>query len=655
VTESLFGIPIINQPLSLKFSNWLEGVFDPIGANGVPDASETPMEAYRYLKNQDNLMKLSVNQKPLVRLADKDLNVVATISEEMSCEVEELMSDSGKAKCVLRYNNWLAPYITQQNNIFNDLHLLVDPIPTQPTWKTRWGGKITEVNVTDNPDGTSTVTLQAISMREHVKRLLFAANPVFPAEYQLPRMWVLPGPIRSILFVSMFINLARIFVPGLSGITNAFNPVAWLNPLGASGLENLNPLSWPLQVAFVNPITDQSRWSALGATWTDWHSSTTDMLSDAGVVLRAYTFLTTDEDSPQTELTDLISGKTDAAIDLLDILHLDSLDSLVNLIGNDLTKLTRPTRNCVVFALEDQSGQTGPTGTALDGLLNLISVTGDDLITATLVEANTGETLNGEPILDASEPTAPVLQALVGEAPAPPKVIWRDGQFTGMIKRQVNLHKGPVLTTMTGGRSPTIVNETQDFAIKYGLAQLSDAINLAIGATINFTPASYTWQTPGTPGLDNLYQGQLDNTLFAWERYTDPVRAVWCGDLVFQEYFERGSSTAYTLSGFLSLREGNYKTAPFYGFQTEVMNGYPWAIDLDVSLGERAGFEMDGIIYVDQITAVKRTYDRKTPLVVSMSIGDDRDKHDPIAQAIRVMQTIYTTVSALFGEGTIFG
>jgi hypothetical protein len=351
----------------------------------------------------------------------------------------------------------------------------------------------------------------------------------------------------------------------------------------------------------------------------------------------------------------LITGKTNAAIDLLDILHLDSLDSLVNLVGHDLTKLTRPTRNCVVFALEDQSGQTGPTGTALDGLLNLVSVTADDLITATLVEANTGETLNGEPILDASQPTAPVFQSLVGVAPAPPRVIWRDGQFTGMIKRQVNLHKGPVLTTMTGGRSPTIVNETQDFAIKYSLAQLSDLINLAIGASINFTPNSYAWQTPATPGLDNLYSGQLDNTLFAWERYTDPVRAVWCGDLAFQEYFERGSSTAYTLSGVLSLREGNYKTAPFYGFQTEVLNGYPWAIDLDVTLGERAGFEMDGIIYVDQITAVKRTYDRKTPLVVSMSIGDDRDKHDPIAQAIRVMQTIYTTISAFAGEGTIFG
>lgn len=661
MTEALFGVPtnltidqLGFQPQALAFSQWLEGIFEPIGANGAPDLGTDPMACYQYLNNRRNVIINSANQKPLVRIADKNLNIVAEIGEEMSCTTEELMADSGKATCILRFENWLTPWILNENSIYEDLHLLVDPIPTQQDWRTRWGGKITDINIKRNEDGSAVVELQAISMREHCKRLLFAANPVFPPEVQLPRMWVVPGPTRSILMLSMFINLARIFVPGLSAITNAFNPFAWLNPFNPDALLNLNPLSWPIQVAFINPITDQSRWSLLSATWTDWHSAMNEILSDAGVVCRAYTYLTTDPDSPQTELSDLIQGKTEAVVDVLDILGLDNAAQLASLVGNDLDKLTRPTRNCVIFSLEDDSGQTGPTGTALDGLLNLISVTGDDLITSALIEVNTGTTLNGEPVLDASQPTAPVLQTLFGEAPAVPQVIWRDGQFTGMIKSEVNLHKAPVLTVMTGGKSPTIVNETQTFGIRYGLSQLSDAINLAIGSTINFTPASYTWQTPGTPGLDNLYQGQLDNTLLAWQRYTDPVRALWSGDLQFQEYFERGSGSAYTVAGWLTLREGNYKTRPFYGFQTEVINGRPWMIDIDVRLGQRAGFEMNGIIYVDQITAVKRTYDRKTPVTVSMSVGDDRDKHDPVARAIRVMQAMYSFMGALAGEGTLF-
>jgi hypothetical protein len=666
MTEFLYGIPTnptINDtplaPEALQFSQWLADVFQPVGFNGTPNLSTDPMECYQYLNHRRNVIADAANQPPLVRIADKNLDIMTTIGDinggsYLTCEVEELIADSGKAKCVLLFSHWLTNWIINENSIYEDLHLLVDPIATKPNWRTRWGGKITEINIINNADGTGTVELHAVSMREHTKRLLFAANPIFPPEVQLPRMWVLPGPTRSVLMITMFINLARLFLPGLSFITNVFNPAAWLNPLNPDALLNINPMSWPLQVAFVNPIIDQSRWTVLGATWTDWHSAMNDMLADSGVVCRAYTWLTTDEDSPHTELVDLITGLAGAGVDLLDLFGLGSIGELVANIGDDIASLARPTRNCVVFSLEDDSGQTGPTGTALDGLLNLIGVTGDDLITATLLNVDTGQTLNGEPIIDVAAPSPPIIQSLLGVAPAPPKVIWREGQFNGMLKSEVNMHKGPVLTVMTGGRSPTIVNESITFAIRYGLSQLSDVISLAVGASATFTPDNFAWQQPLTPGLDNLYQGQLDNTLLAWERFTDPVRAVWAGDLQFQEYFERGSSTAYTLAGWLTLSEANFKTRPFYGFQTEVRNGAPWVIGDDVLLGQRAGFEMGGVIYVDQITAVKHTFDRKST-TVSMSIGDDKDKHDPVARAVRAMQAVYMGVSALFGENTLFG
>lgn len=654
MTEALFGIDtnqtIFNTnmaPEALMFTQWLESAFQPIGYNGTPNPSTDPMECYQYINNRRSLIQQSANQQPLVRIADKNLKVMASISDYLHCEIEELMADSGKAKCVIRFDNWLTNWVINENSIFEDIHLIVDPIPTKPDWRSRWGGKITEISVKNNEDGSATVELQAIAMREHCKHLLFAANPIFSAEIQLPQMWILPGPTRTVLFLSMFINLARIFVPGLSFITNVFNPAAWLNPLNPDALLNINPLSWPLQVAFVNPILDQSQWTALGATWTDWHSSMSDLLSNSGVVCRAYTFLTTDEDSPYTDLVDLITGATTAGADLLDLLELDTAAELFNVAGNDIAALARPTRNCVVFSLEDDSGVTGPTGTALDGLLDIIAVTGDDLITSSLVELPSGETLNGEPIIDASQPTAPIIQSLLEVAPAPPKVIWREGEFNGMLSSEVDMHKAPVLTVMTGGRSPSVVNQAQTFGIKFGLSQLQTCFTA--GQWANVGPA------PVGAGLDSLYQGQLDNVLLAWERYTDPVRALWNGDLQYQEYFERGSSTAYTLAGFLTLAEANYKTRPFYGFVTQVRNGYPWAIDIDIGLGERAGFEMGGVIYVDQITALKRVYDRKTPRLVSLSIGDDRDRHDPVSQLIRAVSSVYMTVSAYLGEGTLFG
>lgn len=623
------------RPLQLSYDKFLSDMFAPIGtgANGAegvcPDSVASPMSCLQYLANRNDVIVKAAQQRPLIRLADKNLNPIVAVTEEMSANWEEKWDDSASAKITIRYENHIVDWLVNQTRVDEDIHLLIDPIPTQPDWRTRWGGKVHEIHVRQNEDGTKSVDLVAVSHREHAKKLLISCNPFFAPEVALPRMWILPGPTRTICFLTFMLNLARLFVPGLSTITNIFNPAGWLDPLSLDSIEMFNPLAWPIQVAFVDPIVDESRWSAIGATWTDWHSTTSDMLKDAGVILRAYTWLPEDADSPHTELADMISA-------------------LPMAIQGDLQQMIRPTRPCVVFALEDKSGQTGPTGTMIDGLLNVIGVTLDDMVTTVLIDSNTGQTLNGEPIVDINNQT-PVFQSLLGVAPAPPKAIWRNGEFTGIISADHTFHKAPVKTLMTGGKSPAFVNELQTFGIRYGLSQLSDQINPGLGGPVNTA-----YQNQLANGLENVYQGQLDNVLFAWERLTDPVRAIYTGDHAYQEYVERGTGTAYTLASVLSLREGQYKTRAFQGFQTKVRNGMPWMIDVDARLGDRAGFEFDGVIYVDQITAIRREYDRTKPVLVSLSIGDDRDHRDPMARVMRFVSAIWTTVGALAGEGTIF-
>ncbi|OBF77099.1 hypothetical protein A5751_23265 [Mycolicibacterium fortuitum] len=604
VEDSTTGL--VRPPL--EFTQWLNGAFRDrlIGEKGKPDPVTDPMSAYRYLRGRRDVIEAAANQRPMLRLFDKNMEPVAQIAGERLASVEEMATDSGQANVVLRYENWLTDFILHQTKVHEDLHLVVDPNPSAPTWRTRWGGKVTGIIAKRDSSGIHTLELEAISNRQHAKNLLFAANPIFPPEIQLPKMWVLPGNTRTILAMSMFINLARLFFPALSIPTNIMNPAGWIN----GGLTGFDPLSWPLQVQFVNPILDQSRLSVIGAAWTDWHSAMDDMLKDAGCTFRAYTWLTEDEESPHTELVDLVRGTV--------------AEDVVN-------DVTRPHRNCVVFAVEDKSGVTGPTGTAADGVVNLIGATLDDMITETLFPLDR----------DGDGETDPIFRELLGVAPEKPKTIWYDGQFTGIIESEIRHHKGAVKTVMTGSRSPAIVNQAQTFAIRYALSQLAQTI-------------AFYGQIEGTEGLDNLYQGQLDNTLLAWMRFTDPVRALWSGDFAWQEHFERGSGTAYTLSGVVTLRLGNYKTRTWQGFTVKVINGRPHAIDIDVGLGDRAGFEQGGIIFVDQITAIKRTWSRTEPVTVHLSIGDDNDKGDPFARGLRALQAVWTTLSHFLGEGTIF-
>jgi hypothetical protein len=642
--QDLFGLPTQSQ-IGLRVTQWLDDLLPTPGATGVPDLATQPQQCMAYLNGIRDVITQAGKQRPLIRLADSNLNVMQELDGELSCSMEELIADTGKVVLKIHHDNWLVDYMTKQTRGVTDLHLVIDPIPTQQNWRWRWGGKITEIHVRKTEKGEHEIELTSLSFYEHAKRLLVAANPIFPPEIQLPRMWVLPGPCRSIIAATMFINLARLFMPGWSVIANGLNPAGWINPLSPDAVLNVLPTEWPIQVAFVDPVLDQSRWTAIGSAWNNWHDAFKDLLVDSGCMMRWYTYLTTDEDSPNVELASLLTLAPDLLSSLLGV-NLSQLDQTIE-------KLVAPQRNCAIVGLVQIDGVTGPTGTAADGLIDTIAVTLDDLITPVTINLATGETfdpgqmLNGEPIQEASGiDQTYLLESLLDVAPAPPKVIWWDGYYNGIISTDLTWNKGAVKTIMTGSKSPTIVNEAQTFAIRYALAELSTVISDQIGQT---------YQQIGTPGLDNLYQNQLDNTLFAWERYTDPIRALYAGDIAWQEHFEKGSGTAYTLAGILTLRSGDWKTRDWAAFKATAEDGQPWICCLDYYLGDRVGFESDGIIYVDNVTSVKREWDWSKPVKVRISIGQDKNKNDPFNAAFKTMAAIYGFVSELAGEGTLFG
>ena len=117
---------------------------------------------------------------------------------------------------VIRGGDYLGDFVRNAVRVEEDLHLSIDPIGTQPDWPTRWGGKITEINVKRDADGIHTVELVATANREHFKSILIGTTPWFPPEVQPIKMWMMPANIRTGCFITLFINLARLFFPPLS-------------------------------------------------------------------------------------------------------------------------------------------------------------------------------------------------------------------------------------------------------------------------------------------------------------------------------------------------------------------------------------------------------------------------------------------------------
>jgi hypothetical protein len=86
-----------------------------------------------------------------------------------------------------------------------------------------------------------------------------------------------------------------------------------------------------------------------------------------------------------------------------------------------------------------------------------------------------------------------------------------------------------------------------------------------------------------------------------------------------------------------------------------VRNGWPWILNSDTVLGDRQAFEFEGVLFVDQMTAHKRSVERSKGLQTELTIGDDQDKEDPMARTMRAVQSLYQLWGAFLGEGTLFG
>lgn len=588
-----------------------------VGENGVPDPLRAPISAYRYADAKRKVKDAESRQRPLIRLWDKNMDFIGRIGGEKSVDVEQRLHDTGTGSIVLRGSDWINKFLRTDVRANDDLNITIDPYPNNRNWRRRWGGKVTAVRNVRTEKGLHELHFDVAENREHWKHLYFAATPWFAPEFQPLKAWVLPGNTRTITAVTGFVNLARIFYPPLGIIDNFVNPGAWIKPLTDGRL--WSPLNWPIQMQFVNPLTDISRFSVIATRWSPAHDTTAGLLKDAGCNVRAYTWLTEDEDSPHPELAALIGQEA-----------------------------ARPGRNCIVLAVEDNSGVVGLTGTAVDGAINLVAATADDLISELLYEFRDADAI--DPRTNQNVP--PYVRDMLGIAPIKPSIVFRDSTVQSPIKSSERaIFKSTAKSVIVGGKSPGWVNQLQTFGIKYGLSfiQLTNVYGGTAGGGAMAGPA------PLGSGLEEVYQGQFDNILLAFMRHTDPLREIQAGDMGYLEYFtQEGGGTAYTISSALTQRQGLWKTRPYQSFKVSIWNRRPYQVYYDFDLGTRALFEIDGLLYSDQFTAIRMHYDEDTPKTFEVTIGTGSDMEDPMAQAVRTIQTMWNAVGTLFGSNDLY-
>lgn len=543
-------------------------------------------------------------KQPLIRLWDKEFQFIARLENVDKWDWEELATDDGEAHVTFsgKANEWIRDIVTYQIGDDEDIHITIDPDPDKPhDFWTRWGGKVSTILDEDTPGEASVTTLNCISNRRHLRGIYLAANPIFPMETQLPRMFLWGGPTVSTCASATWVNCLRLFT--LNGFSigslvprNMFAPEAML--------ANLSPLNWPVQVMPVNPLLDQSRWCTIGSRWKDAHTVLSPVMKDAGVICRAYTWLPGDP-PPYSHV-----------------------------FGDELGEILKPGRACIILSFEDKSGVTGPTGTLLDGAINLFAATLDDLITETLIPLDA----------DGDGQTDPFFRKLLMVAPQPPPFVYRDVGYGNVRKSTRVIHKQQATDILVGGRSPQWLNMAISFAIRYGLSQLAQVINYGLGA----------YQQYGSEGLDNLYQGQLDDVFLAFQRFINPIRSARAGTYAFREYFHQGHGSAYVINAIQDLASGDYAMKAYRSMKFDVGDGQPYVLGEDFWLGDRVSAEIRGVVYTDQIMAIKAEGSRTLSGRPFISFGDDSREEDPIARGFRTIGNVANFAAMIAGSGDLF-
>ncbi|QXO14163.1 minor tail protein [Gordonia phage Bock] len=542
--------------------------------------------------------------EPLIRLWDKDMRLLARIEDPEAGDWEELDDKVGGAEFVLvgERSAWLRRLVTHEIPYDQNLMITVDPDRNKPhDWRARWGGWVDDIEDTVEAGQPTRTVLKCTSFRDHPSFISVAANPLLPGSVQAPKIFLNGGGTAWTCTSTAFINLFRIY--SLNGFhpipRNLFSPKSWL--------ENLHILNWPVQVMPMNPLLDQTRWCVLSSRWKDLETAQAPLIKDAGVTCRAYTWLEGDP-APYT------------------------------MFGPELAEVLRPRRSCVILAWEDHSGVDGPTGTVIDGALNLMAATADDLLTSTLVPLDFDEDGDGQP--------DPFIRKLFAVAPKPSPYTYRDAAHGGVHRSTMNIHKRRAVTTWTGGKSPQWLNQAITFAIRYGLSQLSTVISYGIGASVG--------TSGGTEGLDNLYQGQLDDVFLPFASYTNPVASAAAGPYARNEYFESGASSGLSVSTLQALASGDYKNRAYVSWQHELADVAPFVLDEDFGLAHRVNIERDGILYTDQVKGIKRSIGRGKPLRPVLTLGDDTREEDGLIRAFRSIGDVANFAALIASAGDMF-
>jgi len=218
--------------------------------------------------------------QPVGRIWDAEWNCQHVMGSEYSAQFSWISNDTGPGQTEFPFP-WIYDYQERlDSGSGRTVAITIDYCGA------RWSGMLDKYAVEQREDGDVVLVVDWVHDYEHLKWYSVVPNPFLPDAFQVPRAWLLAGPVPWILKVSLFLAIWREHNPFLTWPDDPMN----LNNWASMGLDMSN---WHIVVkpqSFVQAMQSGAVWGVVTSRWQNFHDMAHYMLEDSelSIVCRRY-------------------------------------------------------------------------------------------------------------------------------------------------------------------------------------------------------------------------------------------------------------------------------------------------------------------------------------------------------------------------------
>lgn len=532
---------------------------------------------------------------PDVELRDGDFRLRGIVGDYRELDWEFVENETGTCTLKLSLSFYLSKWV--MNHRGRDKRNVIINIEKQGS---RWTGIMDHYTVVKKDGGTDAyIEIVFLHDFEQTKHIRVWCNPFLRPELQFPKIWIIFGPAKWCLLVTLFVNLLRLETSLWTLPDDPTDINEWMGP-------SFNPSNWRNIVKPFPFLMDNSPISMVFSRFGKFYDVAKQLLTDHQLTLTCRRYIADRDPHPFNDLKGVWG--IPFVTDLLDNIPLRD--------------------GCVVWDIEDNSGwgaQTAFGGSWLTGFVRaLVNLAGDGQVEG--VDIYTGDyTFPGE----YGNPW------FMGTSPMAPWVVFEEGPLTGIKSSEFSYFEATDTSFLCGGQSAPGINELIGTLVNMSGDFLTSLINQGLGGLIDLPPLGGTIDAIIKPLYSDVFGAFMEVPTLRAASISLPIAGLenvqtGLGDFHYYEGMVDSPMKAFSLSAFAAVAAEIHKTRARTAHSLQVSDASPYIFAPKgyghCWIGDRVGtsvlgYPVEDQLFVERIRKIKFSIGPDGPKPLEIELG----------------------------------